>query len=305
VPVVTESDSLRRFLFEDAPLRGHWVRLTDTWRDAREHQHLPTAVMKLLGEALAAVSLLAGSLKFSGSLTLQLRGGSGKVSMLIAQATRDLTVRGVAHIDETVSGEMDDFNSLMGEGQLVITVEQGSSGAPPWQGIVPLDRGSLAASLEQYFENSEQVPTRIMLGADEHQACGLLLQKLPTPTAQGEAGEARVLDVWEEASALLLTVKEDELLASEPRDLLESVFARHDLRLFDAESVRFACRCSKERVASMLRSLGKEEIESILAEQGSITVTCEFCRRPYVFDAVDAAQLVADTPVAPAPDSLN
>ena len=298
-----EQDRLRRFLFEDAPLRGHWVRLTDTWRDAREFQHLPTPVMRLLGEALAATALLAGSLKFTGTLTLQLRDGSGLVSMLIAQATSDLTLRGVAQVEEAAIVGTETFAELMGVGQLVITVEQG--GGSSWQGIVPLDGNTLAACLERYFEVSEQVPTRIVLGADAQHAAGLLLQKLPAPAALGEAQEARLLDMWEEAAALLATVRANELLAAEPRELLERVFSMHDLRLFDAERVCFACHCGEERVAAMLRALGREEVESILVEQGSVTVTCEFCRRPYVFDAVDAARLFVPVATIHPPESLN
>lgn len=305
---MSEHDLLRRFLFEDAPLRGHWVRLEDTWRDARVHQQLPPAVRDLLGEALAATALLAGSLKFKGTLTLQLQGGSGLVTMLVAQATSELTLRGVAHIADKARDAnamaMGDFTALVGDGRLVISVEQGE-GTEPWQGIVPLVGESLSECLEQYFEASEQVPTCVLLAADETRAGGMLLQKLPTPDVQGEAEEGQVRDLWDESAALMATVDDEELLGSDPEDLLGSVFSRHDLRLFDGSPVRFACRCGRERVAAMLQSLGKEEIESIVAEQGSVTVTCEFCLRPYAFDAVDAGQLFLAAPPVRPPDSVN
>jgi len=303
---VSEQDQLRRFLFEDAPLRGHWVRLADTWREARAHQQLPPAVQELLGEALAAAGLLAGSLKFEGTLTLQLQGGNGLVSMLVAQATSELTLRGVAHVNVREHGDEktpDDFAALVGRGQLIISIERGPDAAP-WQGVVSLAGRSLAECLERYFEVSEQVPTRVVLAADNDAAAGIFLQKLPGPSTQGEASEARLQDLWEEARLLLSTVKQDELLASEPTDLLARVFAGHDLRLFEGNAVRFACRCGRERVATMLQSMGREEIDSIIAEQGSVTVTCEFCQRPYVFDAVDAASLFVAIAVDP-PGSVN
>jgi molecular chaperone Hsp33 len=304
---VSETDQLWRFLFEDAPLRGHWVRLADTWREARAHQQLPTPVQELLGQALAAAGLLAGSLKFDGTLTLQLQGGNGLVSMLVAQATSQYSLRGVAHVNQHEEGAAapigDDFAALVGDGQLIITLERGAD-APPWQGIVSLSGRSLADCLERYFEVSEQIPTRVVLAADDVSAAGIFLQKLPGPANQGEASEARLQDLWDEARLLLSTVRQDELLASEPADLLAKVFAEHDLRLFAGSAVRFACRCGRERVATMLQSMGRKEIDSIIAEQGSVTVTCEFCQRPYVFDAVDAARLVVDLPVDP-PSSVN
>jgi molecular chaperone Hsp33 len=306
---VGDADTLRRFLFEDAPLRGHWTALEETWLQAREHQLLPPPVRDLLGEALAAAALLAGSLKFDGTLTLQLRGGTGRVSMLVAQATSSLTLRGVAHVneDESVVAAGEDLRALVGEGQLVITVEQG--GAQNWQGVVALDGADLASCLERYFEVSEQLPTRVVLGADARRATGILLQKLPGTSGTGEAGDALRQQMWEEAGLLLSTLGKEELLALDAQPLLERVFAGHVVRLFDGDAVRFACRCRRERVARMLESLGREEIEGILAEQGGVTVTCEFCKKPYTFDAVDAAQLFAgDAGAAPAPrppDSVN
>jgi molecular chaperone Hsp33 len=317
---VAEQDKLRRFLFENAPMRGHWVRLESSWRAAREHQHLAPPVRDLLGEALVATTLLAGALKFKGTLTLQLSGGTGLVSMLIAQCTNELALRGVAHMAETKAGVSADteldanlhesrlaaatFAELAGKGQLIVTVEQGE-GAPPWQGIVPLEGDCLAACLERYFEASEQLPTRIVLAANVNHAAGMLLQKLPTPNGAGEADEARLQEQWDEASLFVTTVTGEELLGAEPGRLLQNVFAEQDLRLFEGEPVRFGCRCGRARVASMLQSLGRQEVDSIIAEQGAVTVTCEFCRAPYRYDAVDAELLFHANVLSPAPDSLN
>jgi molecular chaperone Hsp33 len=299
---VIEQDRLRRFLFEDAPVRGHWVRLARSWIDAREHQQLPPPAMHLLGEALAAAALLSASLKFRGTLTLQLAGSSGPVSMLVAQATDTRTLRGVAHVDEEAAISDAGFPALIKGGRMVVSVEQGG-GASPWQGVVPLEAPSLAKSLESYFAVSEQLPTVIVLAADESCAAGLLLQKLPKPAAP-DLPEAVTSDLWDEVTALVATVSAQELLATGPAELLGSLFAGHEVRLFDGESVQFGCRCDRERVSAMLRGLGREEVEGIIAEQGQVSVTCEFCRRPYVFDAVDAARLFLPG-VDPEKPSLN
>jgi len=170
---------------------------------------------------------------------------------------------------------------------------------------VPLEGATLAACLERYFEVSEQLPTMIVLAASAEAAAGLLLQKLPTPPSQGEGAAAAVQDLWEEATALLGTLGPDELLSCEPQELLRRLFGAHDLRLFDAEPVKFACRCSRERVASMLRGLGQVELDSIIAEQGAVTVTCEFCQRPYRFDVVDAQRLFLSPSGVADPGSIN
>jgi molecular chaperone Hsp33 len=300
---VSETDCLRRFLFEEGPLRGHWVRLSQSWLEARRHQTLTEPALELLGESLAAATLVSASLKFKGTLTLQLLGSTGAVNMLVAQATDERTMRGVVHLTEDAADRGGTFRDQIEGGRLVVSVEQGA-GAAPWQGIVPLDGDSLAACLGHYFEVSEQLPTVLVLAAGTDSAAGLLLQKLPAPEVQGEAAGAGTQDLWEEAIALLATLGRDELLGLDPQSLLRRLFAAHDLRLFAAEPVKFACRCNRERVAGLLRGLGQAEIDSILAEQGAVTVTCEFCHKPYRFDAVDAAQLFLSS-TADGPPTLN
>lgn len=298
-----EVDSLRRFLFEDAPLRGHWLRLEDSWRAAREHQFHPAAVTALLGEALAAVTLLGAALKFRGTLTLQVRG-NGLLPLLIAQCTHDRRLRGVAQPREgAIVPDDASLADLVGDGQLVVTVD--NEEGMPWQGIVPLVGGSLSACLERYFETSEQLPTRLVLAADGHRAAGLLLQKLPSPEGMGEGEEGRRRDLWDEAALLHATLGGRELLDTEADVLLHRLFGEHDLRLFEGESVAFGCRCSAERVADVLRSLGEAEAMDIIAEQGAISVTCEFCQRPYRYDAIDVAQLFSEAPAAGASGALN
>jgi molecular chaperone Hsp33 len=303
-PSATDADGLRRFLFESQPLRGFWLRLEESWSAALEHQHYPPEVRRLLGEALAAAALLAASLKFDGTLTMQING-AGPVHLLIAQSTHELGLRAVARFDTEADVTGRGFRELLGEARLTVTLE-GTDRAGNWQGVVPLAGDSLAKSLEAYFATSEQLPTRILLAADSQRVAGLLVQKLPTPAAQtGEATEGRIRELWDEIGLLLHTVQPAELLAAAPEFLLSQVFAEHDVRLFASQPVRFACRCSLQRVSSMLRSLGETEVRETLAEQGAVTVTCEFCQRPYRFDAVDVEQLFASAPGPEGPVSLN
>ena len=274
---------LRRFVLEGRPVRGHWVRLGSSWRELCLHQPHPPAVEALLGECVTAAVLLAATLKFQGTLTLQL-AGSGCLGLLVAQCTHDFRLRGVARVDSTPTADSG-FRALVGDGRLTVTIES-EERAARYQGIVPLEGATLAASLENYFASSEQLPTHLALIADAQGAAGLLLQKLPAP-ASGEALAAEAQGVWEDLEAGMLRLPRELLLHGAVDATLRSVFAAHDCRLYEAQPVRFECRCSAGRVASMLRSLGREELQSVLAEQGAVRVTCEFCQRQYRFDAID------------------
>ena len=298
-------DGLRRFHFENVPVRGFWLRVERSLRDALEHQSYPDPVRRLLGEAVAAVVLLAASLKFEGTLVLQING-TGPVRLLVVQATHELTVRAVARFEGADGDDVPtDFDTLLGDDARLTVTMEGPDRVATWQGIVPIAGNSLAHSLEAYFATSEQIPTRVVLAADAQRVAGVLLQKLPTPARDtGEASEGRIREQWDEAGLLLQTVTADELLAASPEALLPQVFAGHDLRLFPTQPVRFQCRCSVERVASMLKGLGETEVRSVLAERGEVTVTCEFCQRPYRFDAVDVEQLFRE-PSPPGSSGVN
>ena len=290
-------DAAFRFTVEHQAVRGEFVRLGPAWLALREHADYPAPVRRLLGEAAAAAALLAATLKFDGELTLQLQG-DGAVRLLVAQCTHDLRVRAVARFDAArfEGGAEPAFAALVGDGQLVVTLESGQGGAR-YQGIVPLAGGSLAAALESYFGQSEQLPTAVVLGADDGRAAGLLVQRLPqaggteteAPLAAREAEADRTL---EDARLALAGIAADELLSRPVGELLRRACVGHDLRLQPPRAVGFRCRCSRERVAGMLRALGAEELDSIVAEQGAVTVTCEFCHRPWRFDAVDVSGLV-------------
>jgi molecular chaperone Hsp33 len=299
------TDEVRRFIFEDRPVRGHWVRLDNAWRDLRAHQDYPAVVRDLLGEAVSAAVLLAATLKFEGTLTLQLQG-NGAVRLLVAQCTNDFRLRAVARFDadRIGAGELD-FRALVGhEGRLTVTIEA-SERDSRYQGVVPLTGGTLAESLEAYFGSSEQLPTRVRLIANDASAAGLLVQKIPGSGGHDRSDDESVDSAWRAAQEGIEGIEPTRLFVLSVEPLLESAFPGRDVRLFRGAPVKFECRCSPERVSGVLRSLGETEVRDILREQGSVAVTCEFCQRPYRFDSVDVEGLFAPGPAPGQPSSLH
>ncbi|MGH8217682.1 MAG: Hsp33 family molecular chaperone HslO [Steroidobacteraceae bacterium] len=293
-------DAVRRFTVENRPVRGHFVRMAEAWRVLREHRDYPPSVRELLGEAVSASVLLAATLKFRGTLTLQLQGGSGAVRLLVAQCTHDFRVRAVVRADaerlaapeRAFAGLTTDvFHGLVGtDGRLVVTVEAAEREAR-YQGIVPLEGDSFAECLEQYFASSEQLPTRVRLAADETHAAGLLIQKLPGERGTADDSEAR--SAWNAVEQGVGAVLRSELLGAPVERVLTRNFSHEDLRLYAGSPVRFECRCTADRVAALLRALGADEVRDIVQEQGAVTVTCDFCNRPFRFDPLDVESLFA------------
>jgi molecular chaperone Hsp33 len=306
-------DLVRRFIVENQPVRGHFVRMEQAWRALREHRDYPAPVRELLGQAASASVLLASTLKFRGTLTLQLQG-HGAARLLVSQCTHDFRIRALVRVDEerlaqagpdarsaTLTPEI--FRLLVGEeGRLAVTVEAHERDVR-YQGIVPLEGNSFAECLEGYFASSEQLPTRVRLAADETHAAGLLIQQLPGARDSEEDLGAR--SAWQDAQQGIGTVRRSELLGSPVERVLTRNFAQQDLRLYAGSPVRFECRCDPQRVASLLRALGASEVREVLEEQGAVTVTCDFCNRPYRFDAVDVEQLFAESAVPQAPKSMH
>jgi molecular chaperone Hsp33 len=298
-----DRDSLHRFMFEHFPIRGHLVHLDASWRALIEHRDYPQAIRNVLGEAVVASLLLAATIKFDGVLSLQLQG-AGPMHLLLAQCTGGLGVRGLARYREPAGDAEPTFPAgvadLIGAGNLTVTLE--TDDAPQrYQGIVPIAGARLADSLQVYFENSEQLPTRLWLYADEHGASGMLLQRLPDagdPAAGRAAGAgaaradpALIDDAWRRLQLIAATLTPEELRSLADAEILHRLFNEDDVRLFESAPVYFRCRCSRERVSGMLQGLGEAETRSILAERGEVEVRCDFCNRAYVFDAVDVAQL--------------
>jgi len=292
--VAKRADSLHRFLFEHLPVRGELIHLDASWQAALEHNDYPAAVRALLGQAMAAASLLASTLKFDGTMTLQVQG-EGPVNLLVVQCTSEMVIRGMAQYGDIPMGEAG-FRELVGDGTMAITIEQ-ESRAERYQGIVPMEGGSLAACLEGYFERSEQLPTRLWLAADADAASGLLLQIVP-----GEEGSE---DAWTHVITLADTVRADELCRLPVEQLLHRLYNEDDVRLFEPQSVSFRCSCSRNKIADVLRRLGRDEIEDIIREQGAVTVNCEFCGREYGFDPVDAEYLFTEVDTSPGSSSKH
>ena len=291
------ADSLRRFVFERYPFRGQLVHLGPAWRAMMENHDYPAEVRDTLGEAVAATALLAATLKFEGRLSLQLRG-AGPMHLMLVECTDGLGVRAVARFRDPPATR--DLRGLSGNGTLTVTLE-GEDLANRYQGVVPLAGEHMSDCLRDYFENSEQLPTRLWLRADGDSASGLLLQRLPvtarpagvTESGAGGVSEEEIEDAWRRVQLVAGTVTPEELAALEDRELLRRLFAEDDVRMFQSAPVFFRCRCSRERVGNMLRALGREEVDSVLEEFGQVEVRCEFCSRAYRYDAVDCAVLFA------------
>lgn len=290
-------NEVRRFIIENQPVRGYWVDLESAWQELRAHQNYPQPVRDLLGEAVSASVLLAATLKFEGTLTLQLEG-KGNVRLLVAQCSHDFQVRAVARFDDEIDTDSSTtFRDLVGEdGRVVVTIEAAERDMR-YQGIVPLTGASLSECLEEYFASSEQLPTRVRLAADGRRTVGLLVQKLPERDGEEADPDSAAAIAWRDAERGIQAVRSEELLEVSLPDLLEKRFGQRDLRVFKGARVQFACRCSQSRVAGLLRSLGADEVRDVLKEQGRVEVTCEFCQRPYQFDAFAVEQLFA-------PDSI-
>lgn len=279
---MTTNDTLQRFLFEHAPIRGEIVRLDATWRAVLERRDYPPAVRDTLGEFMAAAALLVTTLKFDGRLIIQAQG-DGPVKLLVVECSSDHTMRGLAHWNGDVQPA--GLRELLGSGKIVITIDPENS-RERYQGIVEVAGTTVAEALEHYFATSEQLETRLWLAADHGQATGMLLQKLPQP-------DSTDVDAWGRAVHLGSTVTRHELLHLPAPEIVHRLYHEEDIRLFSGVPVSFRCSCSRGRVESVLRMLGRDEVRSIIAERGKIDVDCEFCGGHYVFDAVDGEQLFA------------
>ena len=302
-------DQLIKFLFDNAPIRGQAIQLDDAWQAVLTRHNFPAPVRSLLGEMVAAAVLLSSTLKFDGALVMQLHG-DGPVRLLVAECHADFTLRATAKLapDASISDD-DNLQSLVnrhGQARMAITLDPRDKlpGQQPYQGIVPVEGNSIAQMLEHYMTRSEQIETRLWLAASDARAGGLLLQRMPD--TGGHVPVALDSDAWARALHLAQTVQAAELVSITPTELIHRLFWQEDgVRLFEPLQPRFACTCSRERVADMLLRLGRDDIESVLAERGQIDVACEFCGAAYVFDAVDTAQLLnaghaaASTPPAP------
>ena len=296
----TDHDQLTRFLLDRAGVRGVCVHLDQTWTEIRAREDYPLAVAEMLGESAAAAALFTGHTKVDGRLSVQLRG-EGRLRTLFTECTAAGTLRGIAQLAEGDDRPVSrDLRELGPNAMLAITIENPVAPgreALRYQGIVALEADALSPAFEQYFLQSEQLPTRLLLAADANRAAGLMLQKLP-----GDEGDT---DGWRRASALFDTLAPAELLEWPVQTLLTRLFHEDGARVLGTRPLRFACSCSRERVAAMLESLGPEEARAALID-GQAGIRCEFCGQSYAFttEQIDALFTPSGHPVQ-APERIQ
>lgn len=309
---------LHQFIFEGLPVRGAIVRLDDAWQEmlARraantEHGAYPVPVRALLGEMAAAGVLMQSNIKFNGALVLQIFG-DGPVRLAVAEVQSDLSLRATAAITGTVAtdAQLPAMVNLAGGGRCAITLDPKDKvpGQQPYQGVVPLVDAAerplqqLSDVLAHYMRQSEQLDAVLVLAADDQVAAGLLIQRMPVQgernlAASNPASPEELDEEYNRIATLAASLTQAELLSLDVDTVLRRLFWEENLVRFEPRQgdagPRFACSCSRQRVSRMLETLGREEADSILAEQGQIEVGCEYCGQQYRFDAVDAAQIFA------------
>lgn len=276
-------NEIQGFIFEGRGIRGTLVRLEETWQQViAAHDYAP-GVRTLLGEGVAATLLLASGLKSTPSVSLQLQG-DGPLKLLLIQCTDGQRVRAMASYRPTTEDE-----PLLDGGRLVVNLDTGKPNGF-FQGIVPLTSDKIERCLESYFEQSEQLETRLIIKSDNRRVAGLLLQVLPGH------GEELAAEDFEAAAACAATVTTEELTTLPAEDLLPKLFVGHSIRLFAAKPVAHDCRCTPERLAGVVQMLGETEVNSLLAEQGHVELKCEFCNKAFRYDDVQIRAILAGTP---------
>jgi molecular chaperone Hsp33 len=276
-----ETDSLQRFMFEHASIRGEIAHLKDTYQTILNQRPYPPMVRNLLGEALISCLLLAGSIKFEGDISLQFQGDK-RLPLLLVQCDNLLHLRAFALYQEDL--EIADYAEAFLKGQMVLTINQHNK-TQAYQSMVPLQSTSMSENLMYYFAQSEQVASRLWLAVNDDMAAGMLLQLMPDQdTVQRE-------QFWEYAVQLGQTVSEEELLNLNNETLLHRLYHETELRIFESRRVSFKCRCSEEKMKEVLKILGEEEAQKLLQEKGKVEISCDFCSKHYSYDPIDITML--------------
>ncbi|KYN86573.1 molecular chaperone Hsp33 [Vibrio cidicii] len=277
------SNVLNRYLFEDLSVRGELVQLDEAYQRIISSKEYPAALQKLLGELLVSTTLLTATLKFEGSITIQLQG-DGPVSLAVINGDNEQKVRGVARWEGEIADDAS-LHDMMGKGYLVITIEPKKG--ERYQGVVGLEGDNLTQVIEGYFANSEQLKTRLWIRTGEHQgqahAAGMLIQVVPDGTGSA--------DDFEHLEQLTNTVKNEELFTLGANELLYRLYNQEQVRLFEPQPVEFHCGCSRERSGAAIVTLDKTEIYDILATEGSVSLHCDYCGTTYSFDEPQVAEL--------------
>ena len=313
---------LHKFLFDGLPVRGMLVQLTDVWQEVLQRRAdnletgaYPEPVRHLLGEMTAAAVLMQSNIKFNGALVMQIFG-DGPLKLAVVEVNPDLSLRATAKVVGTLrdNSSLPEMVNVNNEGRCAITLDPLSKlpGQQPYQGVVPLfddQRNKLdkfSDVLQHYMLQSEQLDTTLVLAANDTTAAGLLIQRLPLKGEGNLAAKASMEDEdeigrnedYNRISILAASLKPEELLGLDAETILRRLFWEETLVRFEPLTPKFTCSCSNERVSNMIRSLGSDEVESILAERGNVEVGCDFCGRQYRYDAVDAAQIFTGVPTA-------
>lgn len=276
-------NAVQRFLFKELNIRGQHIQLQDSWQAMIKDRHYPQPIVKLLGELTAISVLLANGMKHQGRITMQIQG-SGPITLLVVDVTHDLKIRGVAKTNKEISIETT-MDELLGDGQILMTLENTQT-QHHFQSYVPREGDSVAQAFETYLSQSEQLPSKLWLAANEQSLGGVLIQKMPETDGHDEDGWDRVLHI-------ATTVKEEELTSLNSEALLHRLFHEELIELFEAEEVLYECPQDKERVTNMLLSLGEEEVRKVLEEQGEIVIHNEMCNYHLRFNKQDIDELFA------------
>ncbi len=281
-------DTLQRFTFDKHLVRGVLIHLKASYQKACESTSYSEQAKRFMGEALCAAGLLSSTIKFKGRLTLQVQG-DGALSLLLAQVNEKLQLRGLALEKGELSKKLSD---AIGKGRLLINIDpQGAK--QRYQAVTEISGTSLATTIDHYFNQSEQLPTRLWLFADDNEAAGFLLQQLPSQ-GQLEHDEAEEHDYWEHLVTLAETLTKDELLGLSSVDVLHRLFHQETVRVYESEPVCFRCNCSTEKMEEALRKFDRNEIEDLFKKSAFVKVNCDFCNRSYQFDPVDVARIYSD-----------
>jgi len=278
---MNQADTIQRFIFEHANIRGEIVHLEQTYQSIINQRAYPPMVKNLLGEAIISCLLLASSIKFEGSLNLQFQGDA-RLSLLLVQCDNNLNVRAFAHYKDAL--EIQDYAEAFLQGKMVLTMNQDNQ-TQNYQSMVPIQSTSMSENLMSYFAQSEQIATRVWLAVNEDKAAGMLLQLMP-----GEDTQQRE-QFWEYAIQLGQTVSDEELLQLNNDTLLYRLYNETDLRLFEHRATQFKCRCSPEKMKQLITVLGEQEAKDLIEDKGVIDIHCDFCNQQYSFDPIDLAML--------------
>src|SRR3990167_7900861 len=284
----TELDSLQRFLFEHASVRGEIIHLEQTYQTILSQHAYPPAVKHLLGEALMSAALLAGNIQFEGNFSLQFHGDK-RLPLLLVQCDHQLHLRALVKYDE--STEDIDYNSAFLEGKMTLFIDQYNQ-TQAYQSIVPIHSISMADNLSHYFAQSDQIQTRIWFATNQHQAAGMLLQLMPDTNILTRE------ECWNYAINIGETITNHELLTLDNQTILHRLYHETELQLYPARHISFRCQCNIDKMKQVLTVLGKKDLQQLLKEKNEVSINCDFCNQRYLFNPIDVERMFK-TPIAP------